>query len=100
MNILLTGASRGIGYETVIALAKNPANKLIALSRNKEKLEKLNKVVSPNNIQILPIDLTNLDESYLTNALSEIQSIDVLINNAGLLINKPFTELLPTTHIF
>lgn len=96
MNILLTGASRGIGYETVIALAKNPANKLIALSRNKEKLEKLNKVVSPNNIQILPIDLTNLDESYLTNALSEIQSIDVLINNAGLLINKPFTELQMT----
>ena len=93
MNILLTGASRGIGYETVIALAKNPANKLIALSRNKEKLEKLNKVVAPNNIQILPVDLTNLDESYLATALSEIQSIDVLINNAGLLINKPFTEL-------
>jgi len=93
MNILLTGASRGIGYDTVIALAKNPVNKLIALSRNKEKLEKLTKVVAPNTIQILPLDLTDFDEVQLSNALSEIKSIDVLINNAGLLINKPFAEL-------
>jgi len=93
MNILITGASRGIGYDTVVALAKDPANKLIALSRNKEKLKKLTEAVAPNNLQILPLDLTNFDAVYLTSALSEINSIDVLINNAGLLVNKPFTAL-------
>jgi len=99
MNILLTGASRGIGYDTVVALAKNPANKLIALSRNKTKLEKLEKAVAPHKIQLLQLDITDFDEIYLTSALSEIKSIDVLINNAGLLINKPFSELKITDWI-
>lgn len=93
MNILLTGASRGIGYDTVVALAKNPANKLIALSRNKAKLEKLKQAVAPNNIQLLQLDITDFDDIYLASALSEIKCIDVLINNAGLLINKPFSAL-------
>lgn len=93
MNILITGASRGIGYETAITLAKNPANKLIALSRNQEKLATLKEIIAPNRVQLLPLDLTNFDELYLKNALSEIQAIDVLINNAGLLINKPFSAL-------
>ena len=96
MNILLTGASRGIGYDTVVALAKNSANKLIALSRNKAKLEKLEKAVAPNKIQLLQLDITDFDDIYLASALSEINSIDVLINNAGLLINKPFTALKMT----
>lgn len=93
MNILLTGASRGIGYDTVKTLAKDPNNQVIALSRNQDGLGKLIKEVAPHKVQILPLDLTNFDEVYLYSALSEIDSIDILINNAGLLINKPFMEL-------
>ena len=93
MNILITGASRGIGYDTVKTLAKDPSNKIIALSRNKASMEELAKVVAPSTLQILPLDLTNFDEVYLYSALSEIDSIDLLINNAGLLINKSFEEL-------
>ena len=93
MNILITGASRGIGYDTVKALAKDPTNKIIALSRNEKGLKELAAAVAPNQIQILPLDLTNFDEVYLYSALSEIESIDLLINNAGLLINKSFKEL-------
>ncbi len=93
MNILVTGTSRGIGYDTVKTLAQNPANKIIALSRNKASMEKLAKEVAPSTIQILPLDLTNFDDVYLYSALSEIDSIDLLVNNAGLLINKSFEEL-------
>ncbi len=93
MNILVTGASRGIGYDTVKTLAKDPANKIIALSRNESSMKELVKEVAPNTIQILPLDLTNFDEVYLYSALSEIDSIDILVNNAGLLINKSFEEL-------
>ncbi len=93
MNILVTGASRGIGYDTVKILAKDPSNKIIALSRNKSSMEELARAVAPNTIQILPLDLTNFDEVYLYSALSEIDSIDLLVNNAGLLINKSFEEL-------
>ena len=93
MTILITGASRGIGYDTALALAKNPANTVIALSRKADRLIALQQESATNNIQILPLDLTDFDEVYLSSALSEIASIDVLINNAGLLINKPFTAL-------
>ena len=93
MTILITGASRGIGYDTALALAKNPANTVIALSRKEDRLMDLLKESATNNIQILPLDLTHFDEVYLSSALSDIASIDVLINNAGLLINKPFTAL-------
>jgi len=38
-TILVTGASRGIGYDTVLELAKNPDYQIFALSRNTAKLE-------------------------------------------------------------
>ena len=45
-TILVTGASRGIGYDTVLELAKNRNNQIIALSRTKAKLVALQKVIS------------------------------------------------------
>ena len=92
-TILVTGASRGIGYDTVLELAKNPANHIIALSRNKEKLVTLLTATTTNNIQILPFDLANFDTAVLSAQLKDIPQIDVLINNAGLLINQSFEQL-------
>ena len=91
--ILITGASRGIGYDTVIELAKNPANHIIALSRNKDKLVTLLAEATFNNIQILSFDLANFDEEVLAQQLKNSPKIDILINNAGLLINQPFEQL-------
>ena len=92
-TILVTGASRGIGYDTVLELAKNQNNQIIALSRNKAKLAALQKVNPNDNIQTIPFDLGAFEETTLTKALNGISSIDVLINNAGLLINEPFEKL-------
>jgi short-subunit dehydrogenase len=92
-NILITGASRGIGFDAVLELAKQPNNRVFALSRNKSKLEKLKELGAAEQIHILPFDLANFDETVLNDFLKDINSIDILINNAGLLINQPFETL-------
>jgi len=92
-TILVTGASRGIGYDTVLELAQNPDNQIFALSRNKLKLEALQKACDSINVQIIPFDLVAFDEAALVKAMKNIPSIDALINNAGLLINEPFDSL-------
>lgn len=92
-TILVTGASRGIGYDTVLELAKNSNNQVIALSRNTAKLNTLLAATTTNNIQILPFDLANFDTALLAQQLKNISKIDILVNNAGLLINQPFEKL-------
>ncbi|MEM6318831.1 MAG: SDR family oxidoreductase [Bacteroidota bacterium] len=92
-NILITGASRGIGYDTAIALATKADCQVFALSRNEAKLEKLREAAPAENIHVLPFDLANFDSKKLATFLGEVEKIDVLINNAGLLLNRPFAEL-------
>lgn len=92
-NILITGASRGIGFDTVLELAKNPNHRIYALSRNKVQLQKLVQLVGEKhaNVFALPFDLTAVEP--FGNVKLDIKKIDILINNAGLLINKPFSAL-------
>ena len=96
MNIVITGASKGIGFHTAVQLANNSKNKIFALSRDEVGLNKLSAVIGlPDSITILPCDITN--ERSLERAIEEISKevsgIEVLINNAGLLINKAFSML-------
>ncbi len=87
MNIIITGASRGIGFETAKILAKE--HKVYCLSRNIKSLVDLN---NPNLIPIT-FDLIDFDSTILDKVFANVNSIDVIINNAGLLVNKPFTEV-------
>ena len=97
MNILVTGASKGIGFEIVKQYAINPSNKIVALSRSEELLKGLKRICSDeynNDIDIYSIDFTS---SSLRKELECIFSnhndhFDIVINNAGYLINKPFIE--------
>ncbi len=99
MNIVVTGASRGIGYELVKQFAKNEKNTIICTSRDQEKLEKLKKECdhTPNHGNVIPIscDLSSPESIHsLTNEIKKhIHSIDILINNAGAIVNKPFLEI-------
>lgn len=92
-NILLTGATSGIGKATAILLAK-AGYSLILTGRRAEKLEELKNQLSEwtnNPITTLSFDVRNQED--VAQALSEIadQKIDVLINNAGLA--KGFSEI-------
>jgi NAD(P)-dependent dehydrogenase (short-subunit alcohol dehydrogenase family) len=98
MNIIITGASSGIGYQAALLLAKQH-HTVFAIARTQSKLEKLKtetlEINSPSQFHILAGDIT--DEKFIRemkeNILSHVKSIDVLINNAGHLVNKPFEEL-------
>ena len=89
-NIVITGTSRGIGFELAQKFA-NQGHQVLALSRNTKPLEK----IKHKNITTIPLDLSN--EEDILKAVDFIKKewkhVDILINNAGKLINKAFTEL-------
>jgi len=86
-NVLITGASSGIGLACADVLAEAGAN-LILLARRKDRLEELkSKLESKYNINVLAIgcDIRNFDKlsENLNNLPAKWHKIDVLINNAG-----------------
>lgn len=96
-NIIITGASSGIGFEAAIELAIK-GNAVVALARSKEKLKNLNQIVkslNPDaNFFAVEFDILNDDEQGLVDFIKQrFNKVDILINNAGALINKPFKEL-------
>ncbi|MCH2235150.1 MAG: SDR family oxidoreductase [Crocinitomicaceae bacterium] len=91
-NIVVVGASRGIGREISIQLSES--HNVLAISRNIEKLRALENTETNHPINIAAADVTvpNYGE-VLENILSQyFSSVDVLINCAGYLVNKPLTE--------
>lgn len=87
-NIIITGTSRGIGFELVKLFAAD-GHQVLALSRNEKPCIELNL----NNVTSLSFDLGNSkDYQKLASIVAEWDTVDVLINNAGSLINKPFVE--------
>ena len=88
-NVVITGCSRGIGFELARLFAEN-GHKVLAISRNPEPVTSL----GINNISAFSFDLA--DETSCEKLRSfveqEWQSVDILINNAGKLLNKPFSE--------
>jgi len=92
-NIIITGTSRGIGFELAQLFAKNNCN-VLALSRNSESLNNLNL----KNITTLSVDLSiESDLQQVTNYIKDNwKNVDVLINNAGKLVNKPFEKITST----
>jgi short-subunit dehydrogenase len=99
MNIIITGASKGIGYELAKLFAQNVNNKVVIIARNRLKLEQLKRECQfqyPGaKIYPLVFDLADGDYKHglMPELLSSISTVDILINNAGTLINKPFEEL-------
>lgn len=102
MNILITGASRGIGAELVKLASKEVGNQIFMLSRNKSALENLThecRLLQPySRLVSLDFDLTDAANlaTIFQRVAGEAESLDILINNAGYLVAKPFTELTYT----
>lgn len=100
MNVIITGASNGIGYHTALRFAQNDNLKLVVLSRDEKRLKQLEKeftgITYSGKIFTKKFDVSNFDTEVFTKYLDEIgvESVDILINNAGSLINKPFPEII------
>lgn len=97
MNIVVTGASSGLGFEIVLDFIRKSENKIVAVSRNSEKLKRLLEIAKGLNPEctLIPVsfDLENDDINLLEDfVLKTLGTVDILINNAGQLINKPFMK--------
>ena len=89
-HIIITGTSRGIGFELAKLFAEK-GHKVLAISRNVKPLTDINHP----NITTLSVDVSqNNDLKKVTEFVeNNWKKVDILINNAGKLINKPFTAL-------
>ena len=88
-HVIITGTSRGIGYE-LVKLFANAGHKVLALSRNPQPTNNLHL----NGVTSVAFDITKPEgfiwvEDYIQ---TNWEKVDILINNAGALINKPFSE--------
>ncbi len=92
MIILITGASRGIGREIAIKLAKG-GNKIIA-NYNKSE-EQANTLKQENNIEVYKADVSKREEVHkmVNYTIQRYGKIDVLINNAGISEEKMFIDV-------
>ena len=92
MKVVITGASRGIGFEMAKQFLSN-GHQVMAISRNQEKLLELEHL----GANTLAFDLTAENFSPIIDAVKSFGKIDTLINNAGALVNKPLSCLLYTS---
>ena len=87
-NIIVTGTSRGIGYELALQFA-NAGHQVLAISRNTPQT-----LLQHQNITCLSVDLAN--ESALQAVDDFLSStwkkVDAVVHNAGALLLKPFAE--------
>ncbi|MFA5670613.1 MAG: SDR family oxidoreductase [Balneolaceae bacterium] len=91
-TFIVTGASRGIGYFTTLALLKNN-HRVVAIARSHDKLKKLEIEADTPNIITITADLTNADDiSRIEKTVASFGKISGLVNNAGMVINKSFLE--------
>ena len=88
-HIIVTGTSRGIGLETVKILAEK-GHRILAVSRKKAA-----ELTLLSNVTCMEIDLTVEEDLQKVSAFvaNEWGHVDILINNAGALVNKPFEEI-------
>jgi short-subunit dehydrogenase len=93
--VIITGASAGIGRCLAIDFAKQGAI-VIGCGRSKERLERtLNELraTSPSS-RMIPCDVDDREpvEGMVAKVLADFGKIDILINNAGIGMRKPFAE--------
>ncbi len=91
-NIIVTGTSRGIGYELALLFA-NAGHQVLAISR-KTPLA----LIEHENITCLSVDLSEEDELQKVDSFisSTWKKVDALVHNAGSLVCKPFETLTQT----
>ncbi|KQV88784.1 short-chain dehydrogenase [Rhizobacter sp. Root1221] len=93
----ITGAGSGIGAGAVKA-ALGAGHRVVATGRNVEKLRSALRGVAADNLEILPLDVS--DEAQASTAVAQAMTrfgrIDVVLNNAGYSLVGNFEEL--TTH--
>ena len=95
MLVVITGASKGIGFELVKKMADIKDIQIIAISRNISPLVKLLQELKTMSISPVKADITLSDDRLkIFEAIKKTKTpINILINNAGQILNKPFEKI-------
>src|SRR5215218_10674772 len=100
---LVTGGSRGLGKDMALSLARKGIDVLITYRTNKEEAEKLVHEIESMGQKAFSLQLDMSDFNSLNNFVATVQSalssvwktnsLDFLVNNAGMGATVPFTEV-------
>jgi NAD(P)-dependent dehydrogenase (short-subunit alcohol dehydrogenase family) len=98
MNVVITGASSGIGYQAAYRFAVEHGASVIAIGRRLNRLNELKEAViqAGGTGEIIPIemDLETVEIATIyNNVYFYFKTVDILVNNAALLIKKSFLEM-------
>ena len=87
-KIIITGTSRGIGYELALKFA-NAGHQVLAISRKTPRI-----LIEHENITCIAVDLSSeSDLAKVEKVLSASwKSVDAIVHNAGSFLSKPFAE--------
>ena len=95
--VLVTGSSRGIGKATILEFASKGYNVIINYKKEDSNAKNLKEEIEKNyDVDVLTIKADVSNEEDVKNMVNVIiekfQKIDVLVNNAGIAIDKDFEE--------
>jgi len=95
MLVLVTGASKGIGFEIVRQLSENPELLIIAVSRNTQAISRFIEQNNATNVLALKADITKAaGQKAIFSTVKKLKiNPGILINNAGEIVNKPFQKI-------
>jgi NAD(P)-dependent dehydrogenase (short-subunit alcohol dehydrogenase family) len=96
-NIIITGASSGIGRECAITFSQLGAN-VILIARNEERLKKTFNKLSKGNHIVIVQDITKYDklEEIVSNAVKKVGKISGFVHSAGIEITLPLRSMTPS----
>lgn len=91
---VVTGANSGVGFEVTKGLLKNGYHVVMAC-RSPEKANdakaKLQASVASSSVEVMTVDMSELEsvKAFAQQFQSKFKRLDLLVNNAGILLNKP-----------
>lgn len=93
-KILITGTSQGIGFELLCQFLLDQNHEVIAIARKPldQSIPVFNQAIKEHRLFPFELDLVKDDFYPLSNTLNAMNGLDIVINNAGFLVNKPFVE--------
>ena len=89
-NIIVTGGASGLGLETAKKLLEEKA-KVIVIDIDKDKLSKLDKIFITYQVDVTSYDQV---QSAVDDIIDKFGSIDVLVNNAGVIYSEPLINIM------